>query len=82
MSIYAEVNEKYNEISSGVPDNDRNVIAEIVGELPPDMQLLWKRETRFALELRCKYKGDSNFGPSCEREIMRKFAKEEAARFA
>lgn len=78
MSIYAEVDKKYNEIYSG--DDDRNVIAEIVGELPLDMQLLWKRETQFALELRCKHKGDGNFDQSCEREIMRKFAKEEAAR--
>ncbi len=78
MSIYAEVDKKYNEIYSG--DDDRNVIAEILGPMPKDAQDLWRKEGLFVESLIPDNWQRPDFDDFCEREIMRKFAKEEAAR--
>ncbi len=63
-------------------DDDRNVYDEIVDELPPDMQDLWRKEGLFVESLIPDNWQRPDFEDFCEREIMRKFAKEEAARLA
>lgn len=78
MSIYAEVRKKLSKIY--IRDDYRNDIFEILGHMPKDAQDLWRKEGLFVESLIPDNWQRPDFDDFCEREIMRKFAKEEAAR--
>lgn len=78
MSIYAEVKREFDKTYAG--DDDRNVFDEILGPMPKAAQDLWRKEGLFVESLIPDNWQRPDFDDFCEREIMRKFAKEEAAR--
>ena len=80
MSIYAEARKKLSEIYSG--DDYRNEIMEMLTPMPKDAQDLWRREGLFVESLIPDNWQRPDFEDFCEREIMEKFAKEEALRSA
>lgn len=80
MSIYAEVKRKFDKMYTG--DDDRNVYDEILNLMPEDAQDLWRREGLFVESLIPDNWQRPDFEDFCEREIMEKFAKEEALRSA
>lgn len=77
LSIYAEVNEKFQKMYSG--DDDRNELVEILDTMSQDAQNLWRDEGLFVESLIANNWQRSDFDEFCEREIMKRFSKEEAA---
>lgn len=85
MSIYAEVKKRYKEIEgkfNKYPDADTlfNPYKVIVGALDETEQKLWRAEVFYMEELIPQNYQRPDFEQFCEREIMKRFAKEEAAR--
>jgi hypothetical protein len=78
LSIYAEVRKKLSKIYS--VDDYRNEIMEMLTPMPEDAQDLWRKEGLFVESLIPDNWQRPDFEDFCEREIMEKFAKEEAAR--
>lgn len=85
MSIYAEVEKRYKELKGKFkeyPDDDTlfNPYKMIVDALDETEQKLWRAEGFFVEELLPQNYQRPDFEQFCEREIMKRFAKEEAAR--
>jgi hypothetical protein len=85
LSIYAEVEKRYNELKGKInkyPDADTlfNPYKMIVDALDETEQKLWRAEGFFVEELLHQNYQRPGFAQFCEREIMKHFAKEEAAR--
>ena len=85
MSIYAEVEKRYKELEgkfNKYPDADTlfNPYEMIVDALDETEQKLWRAEGFFVEELLHQNYQHPDFEQFCEREIMKRFAKEEAAR--
>lgn len=85
MSIYAEVEKRYNELKGKInkyPDADTlfNPYKMIVDALDETEQKLWRAEGFFVEELLHKNYQRPDFEQFCEKELMKRFAKEEAAR--
>ena len=78
MSIFAEVEEKYRKLKK-FPD-DFNGYEIILNTLNEYEQKLWRAEGFFVEELLPQNYQRPDFEQFCEREIMKRFAKEEAAR--
>ena len=81
MSIYAEVEKRYNELKGKInADTLFNPYKMIVDALDETEQKLWRAEGFFVEELLHQNYQRPDFAQFCEREIMKHFAKEEAAR--
>lgn len=78
MSIYAEVEERYKKLKK-FPD-DFNGYEIIFNTLNEYEQKLWRAEGFFVEELLPQNYQRPDFEQFCEREIMKRFAKEEAVR--
>lgn len=78
MSIYAEVEERYRKLKK-FPD-DFNGYEIILNTLDETERKLWRAECFFREELLPQNYQRPDFEQFCEREIMKRFAKEEAAR--
>ena len=78
MSIYAEVEKRYRKLKK-FPD-DFNGYEIILNTLDETEQKLWRAEGFFVEELLHQNYQRPDFEQFCEREIMKRFAKEEAAR--
>lgn len=85
MSIYAEVEKRYKELEgkfNKYPDADTlfNPYKMIVDALDETERKLWRAECLFREELLPQNYHRPDFEQFCEREIMKHFVKEEAAR--
>ena len=85
MSIYAEVKKRYDELKGKInkyPDADTlfNPYEMIVDALDETERKLWRAECFFMEELLHKNYQRPDFEQFCEKELMKRFAKEEAAR--
>lgn len=78
MSIYAEVEERYKKLKK-FPD-DFNGYEIILNTLVEYERKLWRAECLFREELLPQNYQRPDFEQFCEREIMKHFVKEEAAR--
>ena len=78
MSIYAEVEERYRKLKK-FPD-DFNGYEIILNTLVEYERKLWRAECLFREELLPQNYQRPDFEQFCEREIMKHFVKEEAAR--
>jgi hypothetical protein len=78
LSIYAEVEERYKKLKK-FPD-DFNGYEIILNTLVEYERKLWRAECLFREELLPQNYQRPDFEQFCEREIMKHFVKEEAAR--
>lgn len=78
LSIYAEVNRKFDEMYRG--EDDCNEYAEILSTMSQADQELWHDEAELAWGMRAQHGMRADFERIAERAIMERFAAEEAAR--
>ncbi len=78
LSIYAEASREAER--RRVYQDDCSPLAEYLDTLSAEDNELWRGEAAFALEYEREHWRDRDLDASCERAIMERFAKEEAAR--
>ena len=81
MSIYAELNMRFESLTLD-PDDNLYQFDSFIASLPADDRELYLKEAVFVFEFMRGRGNEPDFSQICERAIMERFADEEAARTA